>query len=80
MFNWRGKKSPVNTDLYSPDQLIADKNAAVAVGGVDWTKESSSSNPPVKPVLFGARKYDPSERYFEKHPEVLKDKPGVKKR
>lgn len=78
MFNSRGKKSPVNPDLYSPDQLVADKNANPMVGGVDWTKESSVSNPPVPPVILNPVKFDPSARYFERHPDKLIDKPGVK--
>lgn len=80
MFHYKGKRSKINTDLYEPDQLVADKNASPAVGGVDWTVQSSAVTPPVPPIITKSRKFNPSERYFENHPEVLQDKPGVKKR
>lgn len=79
MFNRPNKKAPDGL-VYSPDQRVADKNVNPLVGGIDWTKESATTNPPNPdagaPVQ--ARVYNPSERYFERHPEVLKDKPGVK--
>lgn len=80
MFHYKGKRSPTNPDLYEPDQLVADDNSNPAVGGVDWTVQSSAVDPPVPPVITKSRKFNPSERYFENNPEVLRDKPGVKRR
>lgn len=66
MFN--RDKSPVRTDLFEPDQIVADKNSNPAIGGVDWLVESSRTNPAneVKDEKVRMPRFNPSKRMEER--------------